>query len=137
MAVRHEAFDAVGGFDPSYFLYCEELDLCQRLEDRKWQRLYVPEALVIHRGGASAGQCPAVSRAIFFRSKVQYTARMWGVPISRLAFTFYMVALLVELVLEVSKLCVPLGDTRSRVRSASTLVSCLKTLALGTKLHAY
>ena len=137
LAVKHEAFEAVGGFDPSYFLYCEELDLCQRLEEKKWQRLYVPGAVVVHGGGASASQCPAVSRALFLRSKVQYAAGTWGVAISRVAFTFFMVALLIELALEVSKLCIPLGGTKARARSASTLLSCLKTLALGTKLHAY
>jgi N-acetylglucosaminyl-diphospho-decaprenol L-rhamnosyltransferase len=31
MLLRREAFEAVAGFDPSYFMYCEDMDLCRRL----------------------------------------------------------------------------------------------------------
>ena len=30
MAVRRDVFDQLGGFDGSYFLYGEDLDLCHR-----------------------------------------------------------------------------------------------------------
>jgi len=55
MAIRHAAFDSVGGFDTSFFMYFEEVDLCYRLAAAGWQVHFAPVATVIHVGGASAG----------------------------------------------------------------------------------
>ncbi len=48
--LRRAAFDAVGGFDPGYFMYFEDLDLGQRLMTAGWQNIYVPSASVTHLG---------------------------------------------------------------------------------------
>lgn len=56
LAIRREAFDAVGGFDESYFMYAEELDLCHRLHAAGWEVHYAPEATVVHVEGASTDQ---------------------------------------------------------------------------------
>jgi GT2 family glycosyltransferase len=53
LALRREAFDAVGGFDPGFFLYAEEVDLCYRLRQAGWEVHFTPEATVMHVGGAS------------------------------------------------------------------------------------
>lgn len=46
-----EAFDAVGGFDPIYFLYNEDVDLSWRLRLAGYDLVYVPEATVAHFTG--------------------------------------------------------------------------------------
>ena len=56
LALRREAFDAVGGFDPGYFLYVEDVDLGVRLQAAGWRLRYTPTARVTHRVGASTGQ---------------------------------------------------------------------------------
>lgn len=56
--VRREAWDAVGGFDPSYFMYMEDVDLCWRLGRRDWTIGYEPAAEVVHLQGVSADQTP-------------------------------------------------------------------------------
>ncbi|MEA2562774.1 MAG: hypothetical protein QOH06_4278 [Acidobacteriota bacterium] len=56
LAIRREAFAAVGGFDESYFMYAEELDLCYRLHGAGWEIHYTPEATVVHVEGASTEQ---------------------------------------------------------------------------------
>jgi GT2 family glycosyltransferase len=53
LAVRRSAFDAVGGFDPAYFIYGEEVDLCYRLWQAGWEVHFTPDATVMHVGGAS------------------------------------------------------------------------------------
>ncbi|MFA9445123.1 glycosyltransferase family 2 protein [Egicoccus sp. AB-alg6-2] len=55
LAVRREAFDAVGGFDPGYFLYVEDVDLGVRLRGAGWRLRYEPTGRVVHRVGASTG----------------------------------------------------------------------------------
>ncbi len=49
LAVRREAWEDVGGFDPRYFLYVEDVDFCARLHAAGRQVAYVPEARVLHR----------------------------------------------------------------------------------------
>jgi N-acetylglucosaminyl-diphospho-decaprenol L-rhamnosyltransferase len=56
LALRRSAFDAVGGFDPGYFLYVEDVDLGVRLRAAGWRLRYEPAARVVHRVGASTRQ---------------------------------------------------------------------------------
>jgi N-acetylglucosaminyl-diphospho-decaprenol L-rhamnosyltransferase len=45
------AFASVGGFDPGYFMYFEDVDLARRLGQRGWLHVYVPTAVITHEGG--------------------------------------------------------------------------------------
>ena len=53
LAIRREAFQACGGFDETFFMYYEEVDLCYRLWQRGWQIHYLPSAEIVHIGGAA------------------------------------------------------------------------------------
>jgi N-acetylglucosaminyl-diphospho-decaprenol L-rhamnosyltransferase len=48
MMFRRAAFEAVGGFDPAFRMYLEEVDLCHRLLRRGWRTLFVPAARARH-----------------------------------------------------------------------------------------
>ena len=52
MLVRRERFLELGGFDETFFLDWEDLDLCWRARLRGWPSLYVPDAWLRHRVGA-------------------------------------------------------------------------------------
>jgi N-acetylglucosaminyl-diphospho-decaprenol L-rhamnosyltransferase len=52
--VRKEVIDQVGLFDPRYFLYYEEIDLCFAAKRRGWHVTYYPYTSVVHLGGESA-----------------------------------------------------------------------------------
>jgi len=58
LALRRDAFDSVGGFDPAYFMYVEDVDLCWRLTQGGWRVLYDPEAVVTHEIGTSSAARP-------------------------------------------------------------------------------
>jgi GT2 family glycosyltransferase len=47
LLVRREAADAVGYFDPAFFVYSDEVDFCKRLHDAGWNVIYVPEARAV------------------------------------------------------------------------------------------
>ncbi len=59
-AVRRAAFEQVGGFDESYFMYAEDVDLCWRLGQVGWRVAYVPDAAVAHVQGVSTARHPYV-----------------------------------------------------------------------------
>jgi len=52
--VRRDAFVAVGGFDPVFFLYYEDDDLCLRVQQAGYTCLLEPAARSLHPGGASS-----------------------------------------------------------------------------------
>jgi GT2 family glycosyltransferase len=73
MLVRRSAFEAIGGFDEGFFLYCEDTDLCRRLWDAGHRVRFEPRAEVRHVGGASSG--PGETRPIAVRSRVRYARK--------------------------------------------------------------
>lgn len=56
LIVRHEALDKVGLFDPAFFLYYEEVDLCRRMKAAGFRVRYWPDVVVTHIGGESGRQ---------------------------------------------------------------------------------
>lgn len=52
--VRRSLIKQVGLFDERYFLYYEEVDHCRRSKEAGWEVHFVPDARVVHIGGASA-----------------------------------------------------------------------------------
>jgi N-acetylglucosaminyl-diphospho-decaprenol L-rhamnosyltransferase len=55
---RRDAFEAVGGFDESYFMYAEDVDLCWRLGRAGYGVSYAPAAAVTHIQGISTDRHP-------------------------------------------------------------------------------
>jgi GT2 family glycosyltransferase len=48
LMVRRTAFEALGGFEPSYFMYQDDTDICWRARLAGWRVRFVPEAVVEH-----------------------------------------------------------------------------------------
>lgn len=53
LLVRRAAWDDIDGFDPSYFMYLEDVDLCWRAHRSGWDVIYEPAAEVTHAQGVS------------------------------------------------------------------------------------
>lgn len=75
LAVRSSALREIGGWDESYRMYSEEIDLAQRLAAADWSRLIEPRARIVHLGGASTGQQPTEMHAALWRSRGLYHRR--------------------------------------------------------------
>ena len=56
LVVRRTAFEAAGGFDASFGMHMEEIDLCWRLQRAGWRVRAEPASEVYHLGGASLPQ---------------------------------------------------------------------------------
>lgn len=72
LAIRVSAFEAVGGFDPAYFMYHEETDLCFRLRSAGWEVGFTPDTEVVHTGGTSTGQVPVEMAVALYRSAERF-----------------------------------------------------------------
>ena len=55
MMFKRTCFDQINGMDESYFLHCEDLDICKRARLAGFQVLFSPEVSIIHRQGVSGG----------------------------------------------------------------------------------
>lgn len=53
MLMSRKCYDAVGGWDESFFLYSEETDVCLRARDLGLLTQYEPRSVVVHVGGQS------------------------------------------------------------------------------------
>ena len=81
MLLRREAFESVGGFDPSYFMYCEDMDLCRRLGEDGWDDVYVPGAVVTHTGGHATQRSAGPMLAEHHRALYRYLSRQYARPV--------------------------------------------------------
>lgn len=52
--LRRDLIDRIGFFDPRFFLYYEEVDLCRRIREAGCRIMYWPELVITHLGGESA-----------------------------------------------------------------------------------
>jgi hypothetical protein len=85
MAVRRDVFEGLGGFDGSYFLYGEDLDLCHRARAQGWRTIHVPEAGAVHGRNVSATTRFGLGRdAAVVRGELRFYARHRGRGAERL-----------------------------------------------------
>jgi N-acetylglucosaminyl-diphospho-decaprenol L-rhamnosyltransferase len=77
LLLRREAFEAVGGFDESYFMFFEDVDLGERLARAGWANVYVPSARVVHVGGVSWKARPARMISAHHASAERYLHRRY------------------------------------------------------------
>jgi N-acetylglucosaminyl-diphospho-decaprenol L-rhamnosyltransferase len=93
--IDRAAFDAVGGFDPDFFLYKEEEDLFLRIRRQGGRVRYEPTVRVQHDGGAAASRAEHMPASVArFESKhvrrprlvrpVHRAVTVWGGRLDRL-----------------------------------------------------
>jgi GT2 family glycosyltransferase len=90
--MRREALVKTGLFDPRFFLYSEEVDICHRMKAIGFRVLYWPDVVVTHIGGQSSRQLTTLkfsdtesqivlwrmrSTLLYFRKN--HGIRVWGV----------------------------------------------------------
>ena len=56
--LRRDAFASIGGFDEAYHMYCEDVDLCLRLQLAGWHLARADQAIVEHMGQRASRRDP-------------------------------------------------------------------------------
>jgi N-acetylglucosaminyl-diphospho-decaprenol L-rhamnosyltransferase len=94
--VAREPFDAVGGFDPEFFLYKEEEDLFLRIRKQGGRILYLPSVRVSHAGGVTGARDAQLAASVdrfaakhvhapWLMRPVHRVVTVWGGRLDRLA----------------------------------------------------
>jgi len=78
LLLRRSAFEEVGGFDPAYFMYFEDVDLGERLGKAGWRSVYVPSASVTHTRAHATGHDAPRMAAEHHRSAWRYVSRRYA-----------------------------------------------------------
>lgn len=69
---RRTAIDEVGLLDERFFIYSEDKDWCKRFHEKGWEVIYIPDAKVIHYGGASSANEPIRFYLEMQKANLQY-----------------------------------------------------------------
>ncbi|MEW6667850.1 MAG: glycosyltransferase family 2 protein [Thermodesulfobacteriota bacterium] len=69
MMVRKAEFLSLGGFDPRYFMYFEDVDLCWRYWLKGYLVAYLPSSVVYHKFGGSAGSTRDSPLRVFYGTR--------------------------------------------------------------------
>jgi GT2 family glycosyltransferase len=86
MMIRRDLYNTIGGFDPEYFMYYEESDLCMRVAKLGYTAHYTPNANVLHLLNQSSRTHPWWFHHILRRSRMIY-ARKHMSPLQRAAMS--------------------------------------------------
>lgn len=97
LLVRRRAFVEVGGFDPGFFHFYEEVDLCQRMTEAGWTIHTCELAEVEHTGGASATPRWASTYVHQLRGHLRFVAKHRGRAAAELARLLLVGALAIRL----------------------------------------
>lgn len=83
LALRRAAFDAVGGFDPAYFMFVEDVDLCWRLKRCGWRVRFSAAVEVVHAIGGAVGPRRLAMTVEHARSLDRFLERRYAAPWQR------------------------------------------------------
>jgi GT2 family glycosyltransferase len=82
MMIRGSVIDEIKGFDPGYFMFLEETDLCHRAAIEGYRLVQFPGARAIHhQGTSSVRRMPGLSRVEFYRSRYRFFRKWYSRPV--------------------------------------------------------
>lgn len=73
--IRRKTWDDLDGFDESYFMFLEDVDLCWRAGHLGWKVMYEPAARVMHVVGVSRARHPYRMAFEHHRALMRFAAR--------------------------------------------------------------
>ncbi len=78
LMVRDDVLNEVGPLDEGYFMFIEELDLCQRIRAKGHRIYFIPDAVITHLGGESRRQNPGDLVIVGQNSLMRYFTKFEG-----------------------------------------------------------
>ncbi len=129
LLARREVYTQIGGLDPRYVMFSEELDWCKRARLAGWRVAYVGSAQITHYGGKSTEQVQARKHIHFQHSKLRYHRTYHGSLFALALRVFLLLSYVVQLAQEAIKAL--LGHKRAmRLERVRTYAQVIGALAL-------
>jgi len=73
LMMKKELFDEIGGFNPAFFMYYEEIELCFRVKEKGFKVVSIPDASIQHLEGKSTKNMKFKSTQHFFSSRAYFS----------------------------------------------------------------
>lgn len=78
MFTRSEVLDKVGGFDDTFFMYGEDLDLCYRIKQLGYRISYYPKTTIVHFKGESSKRSTLNEDKFFYEAMEIFARKHYG-----------------------------------------------------------
>jgi GT2 family glycosyltransferase len=120
--MNRETFNKIGGFEPDYFLYHEEADLCFRLQKAGFKNWVLPDITLIHHGKHDE---TTGNPDVFFhrnRSLLIYFYK----NLSRLSLWSFLKLNAVYYTVRYAVTLIPVGNTIKRLETKNALATVLR-----------
>lgn len=99
MIMPRSVLEEGGMFDEGYWIWFEEVDLCQRLHRKGLQVVYFPLAQIVHYGGQSFQQHLSLAKHVWFlKSLGRYAGKHWPWPARLLIYALMPISYLLTVV---------------------------------------
>lgn len=78
MLIKKEVLDKTGGFDETFFMYGEDVDLSYRIQKTGYKNYYYPESTIIHFKGESTRKGSMNYVRMFYTAMSQFVKKHYG-----------------------------------------------------------
>ncbi|MCJ2048886.1 glycosyltransferase family 2 protein [Methylobacterium sp. J-070] len=127
LMIRRDLFQALGGFDPRFFVYWEDVDLCARARAAGFSVRHVAGAVAGHVGQGTTRQVRARRLFYFLRSQILYAGKHHGAAMA-LALTVASLGAQLPLRLALALARRSPGEAAEVLRAAGLLAAALPGL---------
>ena len=90
-AYKRDVFETLGGFDPNYFCYLEDVDLALRLNMAGGHTKIAAKAIVYHKGGLSSVEAPKFPTFQTYKNNLYLMVKNLPLPILLVSLPFYLI----------------------------------------------
>ncbi|MBI5122239.1 glycosyltransferase family 2 protein, partial [Candidatus Roizmanbacteria bacterium] len=66
--IKRAVIEKIGMFDPKYYLYLEDVDLCERAKRAGFKLWYEPKAVLWHKNASSSGK-PGSELHVYYQTR--------------------------------------------------------------------
>jgi GT2 family glycosyltransferase len=77
LLIRRDCWEQLGGLDPDYFLYYEDVDFCRRARERGWVVAYEPTPSAVHHHPLHGRSVPPHLRLVTRHALLTYGFKHW------------------------------------------------------------